>query len=94
MLTVPDDRSQADTEMRTAFTHGSEIDKSIRDPSEPDLEPEPENGPGPGLRSNAQDSEYKDEKPAKKLTLDLLDRIKGMYRLLDLINEQGGGGAG
>jgi hypothetical protein len=46
------------------------------------------------LDMDEDDDEDIDEKPAKKLSLDLLDRIKGMYRLLDLINEQGSGGAG
>lgn len=35
-----------------------------------------------------------DEEPPTSPSLDLLGRITGMYRLLDLINEQGSGGIG
>jgi hypothetical protein len=35
-----------------------------------------------------------DEEPPASPSLDLLGRVKGMYRLLDLINEQGSGGIG
>ncbi|CAG8553543.1 2168_t:CDS:2, partial [Acaulospora colombiana] len=34
------------------------------------------------------------EEPAAAPSLDLLDRIPGMYRLLDLVNEEGSGGIG
>ena len=47
----------------------------------------------PSSNKDSESPVINDEPPAKP-SRDLLDRVKGMYRLLDLINEQGSGGIG
>jgi hypothetical protein len=81
-LKVTDDRDDPDSEMVSVYSDAiSELTTKTADTTNP-LDDE-----------STKKSETKSKKQ-KMPSLDLLERVEGMYRLLDLIAEQGSGGAG
>jgi len=92
---LSDSSSTSDAEMFSATSgrtqHGSAADTNHQNADE-------------NIRTNQQNTESSskmdaklpviNEEPPALPSLDLLGRVKGMYRLLDLINEQGSGGIG
>jgi hypothetical protein len=89
-----DSSSSSDVEMFSATSgrtrYGTAADTDHQDADEPAI-PNQQNTESPS-KTDAGPSGI-EESPASP-SLDLLGRIKGMYRLLDLINEHGSGGIG
>lgn len=79
-----DDRDDPDSEMVSVYSDAiSELTTKTADTTNP--------------LNDDDDSIKKSQTRSKKQmmpSLDLLERVEGMYRLLDLIPEQGSGGAG
>ena len=75
-----DDRDDPDSEMVSVYSDAiSELTTKTFDTTNP-------------LDDDA--TKKSQAKSKKQMSLDLLERVEGMYRLLDLIPEQGSGGAG
>jgi hypothetical protein len=91
-----DAASDSDVEMQSACSHLTPLPSATQgEPPDHKRKEEPANDTLKPPNGFNQDDHHMDiEEPVARASFDLLSRIKGMYRLLDLVYEEASGGGG